>query len=92
LTFSADGTVVAANMLAGTRQTADYDPFDKPTLPWGVGGWDVRPATDGHFGGVDIGTSDGEVDLEARGNPSHPTLFAFIGDPDDDDEYVFTKF
>lgn len=94
LTFSADGTVVAANMPAGTEPAVDPGAVavDKPELPWGSGRWDVRAASGSKFGGVDAWMSSGEVELETRGDASHPTLFALIGDPDADDEYVFTKF
>jgi hypothetical protein len=38
---------------------------------------------------VEIG-STGAL-LNAAGDPAHPRLLVFVGDPDDDNEFAFTK-
>ncbi|MBS2531200.1 hypothetical protein KGQ20_00275 [Catenulispora sp. NF23] len=93
LALSADGMFVATNMPAGSNQPDQAFPgtTDLLDLPRGSGTWSVRQEKENTAGGIDLWTAAGETVLETKGNPEHPTLFAFIGDPDDANEYVFVK-
>lgn len=89
ITFLADGSCVATSMppLGGDWETTVQ------LVPSGVGTWSVRAEDDsvGTGGGVDITVGHTQNELYTRGNPAAPILFSFIGDPDDDNEYIFAK-
>lgn len=86
--FAADGTVTTR----GLPILEDAGGFDD--LPGnGNGTWQIDPWNPriGSGGGIQVWMGDDETELNTTGDPAHPSLFASIGDPDDDDDFTFTK-
>jgi hypothetical protein len=89
LDFAADGKVKASKMpvVDGAGDGIDELPGN------GAGTWQIDPwdSGTGSGGGVDVTIGYDGAELTTTGNPAHPKLFIFIGDPDDDNEFAFTK-
>lgn len=91
LVFRADGTCIADGMtfVPDGSGADDYD-----VLPVnGRGTWYIEPwdASAGSGGGVNLTFAGIDTFLDTTGDPAHPSLFAAIGDPDEDDHFTFTK-
>jgi hypothetical protein len=88
LDFSSDGTVEVRRMpVIDDSSIGDQLPGN------GAGTWQIEPweSNIGTGGGVAVTTGDGGVELTTTGDLAHPKLFAYLGDPDEDNEFVFTK-
>jgi hypothetical protein len=89
LDFAADGTVTAVRLPGGPT-----GPSGSGDLPGnGRGTWQIDPWDPGvgSGGGVQIWIGNTGPELTTTGDPAHPSLFASIGDPDDGDDFTFTK-
>ena len=94
LVFRADGTYTATDMpvIDEPGSPEGFGPFDDlPTN--GTGTWQIQPwdASSGSGGGLALTDTTEGVQLTTTGDPAHPCLFATIGDPDDGDDFGFTK-
>lgn len=94
LVFRADGTYVATGMpvIDDPGSSADFASFDElPTN--GTGSWQIQPwdASTGSGGGLALTDTTAGTQLTTTGDPAHPSLFATIGDPDNGDDFGFTK-
>ena len=87
LVFAPDETVVASNMPAvdGPSPEVDGLPGD------GTGTWRIEAVDAEGRGGVLVMIGNSEAWMSASGDPAHLRLFAYIGDPDGDNEFTFTK-
>ena len=84
LVFHSDGTYDASGM-------PDMPEVELPADghgTWAVDPWKVRT---GSGGGVDLTSGIVESMLNTSGNPAHPSLLAFIGDPGDGHAYSFER-
>lgn len=91
LVFRADGTFSASGMPYVSN--GEGDGFDYDVLPvdgtgtWSISRWDDRS---GSGGGVYL-TGAGGSFLDTAGKAASPSLFATIGDPDEGNDFSFTK-
>lgn len=89
LVFHSDGTYVAHGMpFIGDG----FNPPDDVLPANGEGTWMID-AWDGHGngGGLELDSGKINIELTTTGNPARPNLYASIGDPDEGDEFTFTK-
>lgn len=86
LEFAANGTFKTSKMpVLDDPLTHDND------LPGnGTGTWQIESSDAANGGGVYLQIGGGVL-LNAAGDPGHPRLLVFIGDPDEDNEFIFTK-
>lgn len=97
LVFRADGIFTATGMpvIDDPGPSALGGPSD--VLPTnGTGSWQISPwvASSGSGGGLaltEVTQTVTVTELTTTGDPAHPNLFATIGDPDNDDHFIFTE-
>ena len=88
LVFRTDGTYTATGMPVIDESSTpgfDYLPAD------GMGTWVIEPVGANRGGGLSLIGPKSGIELVTTGSPAHPSLFAEIGDPDEGDDFTFTK-
>ena len=87
LVFTPDETVVASDMptIDSSSPAIDGLPGD------GKGTWRIEAVDAEGRGGVLVTIGNSEAWMSMSGDPAHLRLFAYIGDPDGDNEFTFTK-
>lgn len=93
LVLRADGTYTATKMPFIADGTGTFSFDDLPVD--GTGTWTIQPwdASSGSGGGLMLSADGGRTNtsLETTGNAAHPSLYASIGDPDEDNDFNFVK-
>jgi hypothetical protein len=89
LDFRANGTVTAGRMPTVVDPGLGVD--DLPGN--GVGTWAIEPweSASGSGGGVEVTIGDADAQMTTTGDPAHPDLYISIGDPDDGNDFTFTR-
>jgi hypothetical protein len=90
LVFHSDGSYIASGM------PFIADSFTPPgdLLPAnGIGTWtiDAWDASISSGGGLSLESRSNGIQLTTTGDPAHPDLYAAIGDPDEGNDFTFTK-
>ena len=89
LVFQPNGTYTASGML---DIPAGSSPADDVLPPNGSGTWRIDWQSAANPGGVTLVTGPSSfTDFFTTGTSANPSLFATIGNSDDDDHFTFTK-